>query len=141
MPDFLGFQYRVILDLYRILFHAVVIFGPEHDFLFKSAATYCGSLKFFYQKCLPQQNKVKQNFFLPDSNSEKSHIVHSKVGSPTLVHSALLLLSYLPKFNVAGGADHENFSKITFYSAFLQARHGHCTLLYICNAALNSNSI
>ena len=36
MPDFLGFQYRAILDLYRILFHAVVIFGPEHDFLFKS---------------------------------------------------------------------------------------------------------
>ena len=30
MPDFLGFKYRVILDLYRILFHAVVIFGPEH---------------------------------------------------------------------------------------------------------------
>ena len=30
MPDFLGFQYRVILNLYRILFHAVVIFGPQH---------------------------------------------------------------------------------------------------------------
>ena len=44
MPDFLGFQYRVILDLYRILFHAVVIFGPEHDFLFKSASTYCALL-------------------------------------------------------------------------------------------------
>ena len=31
----------MILDLYRILFHAVVIFGPEHDFLFKSASSYC----------------------------------------------------------------------------------------------------
>ena len=41
MADFLGFQYMVILDLHRILFHAVVIFGPEHDFLFKSASTYC----------------------------------------------------------------------------------------------------
>ena len=43
MPDFVGFQYKVILDLYRILFRAVVIFGPEHDFLFKSASTYCDS--------------------------------------------------------------------------------------------------
>ena len=42
MPDFLGFQYTVILDLYWILFLAVVIFGPEHDFLFKSVSTYCG---------------------------------------------------------------------------------------------------
>ena len=41
MPDFLGFQYRVILDLYRILFHAVVIFGPEHYILLNSASTYC----------------------------------------------------------------------------------------------------
>jgi hypothetical protein len=31
MPDFLGFQYRGIL----------VVFEPEHDFLFKSATTYC----------------------------------------------------------------------------------------------------
>ena len=48
MPDFLGFQYRVILDLYRILFHAVVIFGPEHDFLFKSASTYCELSKRYF---------------------------------------------------------------------------------------------
>jgi hypothetical protein len=41
MSDFLGFQYRGILDLYMILFHAVVVFEPEHDFLFKSATTYC----------------------------------------------------------------------------------------------------
>ena len=46
MPDFVGFQYKVILDLYRRLFHAVVIYGPEHDFLFKSASTFCaGRLK------------------------------------------------------------------------------------------------
>ena len=40
----------MILDLYRILFHAVVIFGLEHDFLFKSTSTYCA--------------KVLQNFSL-----------------------------------------------------------------------------
>ena len=44
MADFLGFQYRVILDLNRLLFHAVVIFGPEHDFWFKSASTYCDKI-------------------------------------------------------------------------------------------------
>ena len=38
------------------------------------------------------------------------------------------VVAKLPKFNVAGGADHENFSKITFYSAFLQASHGHCCM-------------
>ena len=42
MPDILGFQYRGILNLYRIFFHAVVVFGPEHDFLFKSSSAYCG---------------------------------------------------------------------------------------------------
>ena len=41
MPNFIGFQYRGILDLYGILFHAVVVFGPEHYFLLKSAETYC----------------------------------------------------------------------------------------------------
>ena len=40
MPDYLGFQYRGILDIYRLLFYAVVVVGPKHDFLFKSAATY-----------------------------------------------------------------------------------------------------
>ena len=37
MPDFLGFQNMMILNL----FHAVVVFEPEHDLLFKSASTYC----------------------------------------------------------------------------------------------------
>ena len=41
MSYFLAFQYRGILNLYRVLFHAVVIFGPGHDILFKSASTYC----------------------------------------------------------------------------------------------------
>ena len=27
-------------------FHAVVVFGPEHDFLFKSASTYCVTMIF-----------------------------------------------------------------------------------------------
>ena len=40
MPDFLRYKYREIVNLYRILFHAVVVFGPEHDFLFKSTSTY-----------------------------------------------------------------------------------------------------
>ena len=31
----------VILNLYGIPFHAVVVFRPEHDILFKSASTYC----------------------------------------------------------------------------------------------------
>ena len=31
----------VILNLYGIPFHAVVVFRPEHDFLFKSASSYC----------------------------------------------------------------------------------------------------
>ena len=47
IPDFLGFQYLGILDLHRILFHAVVIFVPKHDFFFKSASTYCDALPSF----------------------------------------------------------------------------------------------
>ena len=31
----------VILKIYQIPFHAVVVLGPEHDFLFKSTSTYC----------------------------------------------------------------------------------------------------
>ena len=31
----------VILNLYGIPFHAVIVFRPEHNFLFKSATTYC----------------------------------------------------------------------------------------------------
>ena len=41
IPHFLGFQNMMILNLHGILFHAVVVFGPEHDLLFKSASTYC----------------------------------------------------------------------------------------------------
>ena len=44
MLDFQDFQFSVILNLYRVTFHAVVVFGPEHDFLFKSASTYCDGL-------------------------------------------------------------------------------------------------
>ena len=43
MRDFLGFQFMVILNLYGIPFHAVVVFRPEHNFLFKSASSYCGN--------------------------------------------------------------------------------------------------
>ena len=31
----------MILDLHWILFHAVVVFGPEQGLLFKPASTYC----------------------------------------------------------------------------------------------------
>ena len=41
MTDFLGFLFRMILNLYGITFHPAVVLGPEHDFLFKSALTYC----------------------------------------------------------------------------------------------------
>ena len=34
----------VILNLYRIPFHAVVVLGSEHDFLFKSTSTHCDNL-------------------------------------------------------------------------------------------------
>ena len=44
MFDFLGFWIMVILNLYGIPFHAVVVLGPEHDFLFKSTSTYCGTV-------------------------------------------------------------------------------------------------
>ena len=32
----------MILNLYRVPFHGVMVFGPEHDFLLNSALTYCG---------------------------------------------------------------------------------------------------
>ena len=41
MHDFPGFQFRTTLTLYGISFHAVVVLGPELDFLFKSDSTYC----------------------------------------------------------------------------------------------------
>ena len=34
----------MILNLYGITFHPAVVLGPEHDFLFKSASTYCGTV-------------------------------------------------------------------------------------------------
>ena len=41
MRDFLGFEFRIILNLYWILFDGVVVFRPEHDILFKADSTYC----------------------------------------------------------------------------------------------------
>jgi hypothetical protein len=58
MTDFLGFWFRVILNLYGMTSHPVVVLGLEHDFLFKSAATYCAwELVFFwpsFQKIFPK---------------------------------------------------------------------------------------
>ena len=57
-------------------------------------------------------------------------LVRTGLGFFEISYSAqCTVVAKLPKFSVAGGADHENFSKIMFYSAFLQASHGHCTLL------------
>ena len=41
----------VILNLYGIAFHAVVVFRREHDFLFKSASSYCDWLISKLQYC------------------------------------------------------------------------------------------
>ena len=45
MCDFLGLKFRIILNLYWIPIDAVVVFRPEHYFLFKSATTYCVTQK------------------------------------------------------------------------------------------------
>ena len=47
MRGFLVFQFMVVLKLFGIPIHAVVVFEPEHDILFKSASTYCDSEHFF----------------------------------------------------------------------------------------------
>ena len=41
MPEDVGFQTVVILNIYWIPFHAGVVFWPKPDFLFKSVTTYC----------------------------------------------------------------------------------------------------
>ena len=50
MSYFLGFKFRVILNIYWIPFDAVVVFSLEHDFLFKSESTYCGTDAFAKSK-------------------------------------------------------------------------------------------
>ena len=42
MPELVGFQTMVILDLYGITFNAVGVFGPDFQLLFKSGSSYCG---------------------------------------------------------------------------------------------------
>ena len=41
--EFLGFQTMMNMDLWGILFHAVVVFPLEPDFLFKSFSAHCDS--------------------------------------------------------------------------------------------------
>ena len=43
-PEFLGFQTRVILDLWGVPFHAMVVFGLVPDLLIKSTSGYCEQL-------------------------------------------------------------------------------------------------
>ena len=44
MPEFVGFQRRVILDLWRVPLHAVVVFCPDSNFSFKTRRAYCALL-------------------------------------------------------------------------------------------------
>ena len=67
--DFLGFQFMIILNLYGIPFHAVVVFRPVHDFLFKSAfaSTYwLHTLQIIFKKVtelFPSENRIAVFFF------------------------------------------------------------------------------
>ena len=48
----------VILNLYGIPFHAVVVFRPEHDFLFKSASSYCAELLLLSASISAQNGRI-----------------------------------------------------------------------------------
>ena len=43
VPEFVGFQTRVILDLWGVPQHAMMVLGLEHNFSFKSSWAYCGA--------------------------------------------------------------------------------------------------
>ena len=78
MPDFLGFQLWFILNLHGIPFHAVVVFEPEQDFLFKSASTYCGrtwlcSFKLRNTKSVGRKPSLFFSFFC--ARAEKKDLV------------------------------------------------------------------
>ena len=49
-PEQVGFQTRVILDLWGMVFHAMVAFGLELDFLLDSISTYCEELQGVLQR-------------------------------------------------------------------------------------------
>ena len=67
MTNFLGFWFRVILNLYGMTFYPVVVLGLEHDFLFKSAATYCAVSIFQTLSNIGWENKNSNiHNFLPD---------------------------------------------------------------------------
>ena len=48
LPELVGFQTMVILNLYCIFFHAVIVFALEFDLLFKYCSTYCISANTFH---------------------------------------------------------------------------------------------
>jgi hypothetical protein len=50
------------LALYRILFYAVVVVEPEHDFLFKSATTYCVEFVKTYDELVIECEKSSQKY-------------------------------------------------------------------------------
>ena len=62
MTDFLGFLFRVILNLYGIIFHPAVVKWPEHDFLFESASTYCVSIASLEPPLVDDANMVFLNW-------------------------------------------------------------------------------
>ena len=51
-PEQVGFQTRVILDLWGMVFHAMVAFGLGLDLLFKSIWACCESTKSFSSRSL-----------------------------------------------------------------------------------------
>ena len=57
-PEFLGFQTRVILDLWGVPFHAMVVFGLVPDFLIKSTSASCES-EHMHKKFELNQTKLR----------------------------------------------------------------------------------
>ena len=56
----------VILNLSGIPFHAVVVLGPEYDFLSKSTSTYCEMTTLQTLKVSKFQNEFMKSLFLPN---------------------------------------------------------------------------
>ena len=67
----------VILNLYRIPFHAVVVLDSEHDFLFKSTSTHCVILQYEENIFLTEHCKIKQKKCIFDQPNQKVIITSS----------------------------------------------------------------
>ena len=99
------------LDSYRILFHAVVIFETEHDFLFKSATTYCVSGwndQEWFRMLIVHMYLVKKSFLFFDDQitfgvfppgMDGFHIILGQGGSFPAVPVVLALPCWLSQFS------------------------------------------